>query len=96
MTDDTYYNNDPRYELMATVIRDSNAFGGDCEMFLQDYLEILSLCYTFTVKDVWSARDLAEQIVSYLHGQWASTSSDFEEAARRFWTPSDTPSDSND
>lgn len=87
MTDLTYYNDDPRYQLMATIIESSNVFGGDTEMFKDDYIAILKLCYTFTIDHKWTAQDLAEQIVSYLLSQWGITAG-FEEFAREFWTPS--------
>lgn len=92
MTDLTFYNDDPRYELMATIIEDANCWGGDAEPFKEDYLHILRLCYAYTIDDKSSARELAEMIVAYLHGTFRSVTG-FQEFARAYWTPSKTPSD---
>lgn len=85
MADLTYYNDDPRYELMAALLENSNAFGGDAEPFKDEFIEILKLCYTYTVNGKWDAHDLAEAIVSYMGGRWGVAG--FEAYARDYWTP---------
>jgi hypothetical protein len=82
-----YFNDDPRYQLMATIIANSNVFGGDAEVFKEDYIEILRLCYTYTIDHKWMAQDLAHAIVAHLSSAW-DMPDDFESYAEKYWTPS--------
>lgn len=82
-----YYNDDPRYQLMAQII--TNPLGlPEAEVLRDDLIEILGICYTFTINENWaSASDLAKQIVAYLEGQWGNNSIDFQKYAEDFWAP---------
>lgn len=93
-TETRYYNNDPRYEMMAALLPEPGENLPDAKEIVDDLREIIALCHHYTLEagtaKEKTASDLADAIINHLFGVWAiHKTPDLAEAAQKYWLGAD-------